>query len=187
SSGLAHAIGVYDPYSVTVQLSGNTFTGVETPVYPASAVACFRRGTLILTEAGEVPIEQLAMGDLVVTRSGKAMPIRWLGWRVYDGRFIAGNNAVLPIRIVAGALAEELPARDLWVSPEHALYIEGKLVAARLLVNGATIVQCDSVARLEYFHIELVAHDVIFAEGAPAETFVDCDNRPMFANGGEYA
>ncbi len=84
-------------------------------------------------------------------------------------------------------MADGVPARDLWVSPEHALYIDGKLVPAGLLANGATIRQVESVNRLEYFHIELEMHDVILAEGAPAETFVDCDNRFMFHNGDEFA
>jgi hypothetical protein len=123
----------------------------------------------------------------VVTVSGRARPIKWLGKRAYDPRFVAGNPAVLPIRIEAGALADGIPARDLFVSPEHALYLDDVLVPARLLVNGATIRQAQSLERLEYFHIELDGHDAILAEGAPAETFADCDNRGMFHNAGEFA
>jgi hypothetical protein len=88
---------------------------------------------------------------------------------------------------MAGALADGVPARDLWVSPEHALHIDGALAPARLLANGATIAQADSVEQLEYFNIELEAQDIIFAEGMPAESFVDCDNRFMFQNAGEFA
>src|SRR5262245_27938575 len=73
--------------------------------------------------------------------------------------------------------------RELWVSPEHSLYLDGVLVQARDLVNGMTIAQADKVEAVEYFHIELDEHDIVFAEGAPAETFVDCDNRLMFGNG----
>ena len=149
--------------------------------------ACFCRGTLILTERGEVAVEDLAIGDRVVTVCGAARPIKWLGQRAYDRRFVAGNHAVLPIRIEAGALADGVPARDLFVSREHALYIDGMLVPAWLIVNGATVRQAESVERLEYFHIEFAAHDVILAEGAPAESYVDCDNRGMFHNAGEFA
>jgi hypothetical protein len=80
-----------------------------------------------------------------------------------------------------------VPARDLWVSPEHALYLDDVLVAAKLLVNGMTIVQVEAVDRLEYFHIELDSHDVILAEGTPAETYIECDNRLTFHNAAEYA
>jgi hypothetical protein len=150
-------------------------------------VACFCRGTLIWTERGEVAVEDLAIGDEVVILSGEARPIKWIGHRAYDGRFVTGNRAVLPIRIEAGALDEGVPTRDLLVSPEHALYIDGVLVPAGLLVNGATIRQVERIDRLEYFHIELDSHEVILAEGAPAESFVDCDNRGMFQNGAEFA
>ncbi len=152
-----------------------------------SSVACFCRGTLILTDRGEVPVEDMAIGDEAITFCGAARPIKWIGRRAYDGRFVAANRAVLPIRIEAGALADGVPARDLFVSPEHALYIDYALVPAQLLVNGATIRQVTSVERLEYLHIELDTHDVILAEGAPAESFVDCDNRLMFQNGAEFA
>ncbi len=150
-------------------------------------VACYCRGTSILTARGYVPIEELTIGDRVVTVTGDARPIKWIGRRAYDPRFVAGNRAVLPIRVRAGALADGVPARDLRVSPGHAFYIDGVLVPVECLVNGATIVQEDCVERLEYFHIEFDKHEVIFAEAARAESFVDCDNRLMFHNGAEFA
>jgi len=129
----------------------------------------------------------LAIGDKVVTLSGEGRPIRWIERRAYDSRFVAGNRVVLPIRIAAGALADGVPSRDLWVSPEHSLYIDGVLVPARQVVNGATIVQAEEIERIEYFHIELASHDIVFAEGAPSESFVDCDSRGMFQNSDEFA
>jgi len=152
-----------------------------------SDTACYCRGTLILTERGEVAVEDLAIGDRVMTISGEAEPIKWIGRRSYQGRFIAGRRWALPVRIGAGALADGVPARDLFLSPAHALYIEGVLVEAEHLLNGATITQAQSIERVEYFHIELAAHHVIFADGAPAETYVDTDNRGIFGNASEYA
>ena len=151
-----------------------------------SNVPCFCRGTLIRTLDGEVAIEELAIGDRVITLSGEAKPIKWIGHRAYEGRFIAGKREALPIRVAAGAVADGVPARDLWVSPTHSLYIDGVLAPAEYLLNGATIAQAESVERVEYFHIELDAHDVIFADGAPAETYLDCDNRGIFQNAGEF-
>jgi Hint domain len=123
----------------------------------------------------------------VLTASGAIEPIRWVGRRAYSARFIAGNRDVPPVCIRAGALADDLPRRDLWVSPLHAMFLDGVLVPAIDLVNGVTIVQPDPVDSVEYFHIELRHHDVILAEGAPSESFVDDDSRMMFQNVHEYA
>jgi hypothetical protein len=149
-------------------------------------VACYLAGTNILTPSGETPVEQLAIGDLVVTHSGEARPIVWIGRRSYDGRFASGNRSILPIRVAAGALADGIPRRDLHVSPKHALFLDGVLIPAEKLINGVTIRQLEAMQTIEYFHIELEAHDVILAEGAAAETFVDCDNRGMFHNSAEF-
>ena len=140
-----------------------------------------------LTDRGPLPVEQLAIGQPVMTLSGEMKPIKWIGRRAYAGRFLAGNPKVLPIRILAGALADDIPARDLFVSPEHALLIDEVPVPARLLLNDASIVQVQDVDAVEYFHIELEQHDIIFAEHAPAESFVDCDSRGMFHNAAEFA
>jgi hypothetical protein len=142
---------------------------------------------LILTEHGEVRIEDLAIGDMVVTISGDAKPIKWIGRRSYAGQFITGNRAVLPIVVRAGALATNIPARDLWVSPRHALLLDGIFVPAQFLVNAQTILQAEAVDQVDYFHLEFEAHEVILAEGAPAESYVEYDNRHGFHNAHEFA
>ena len=162
-------------------------TDIDDPTEQVTVAPCYCSGTLILTDRGEVPVEDLAIGDKVVTLSGVAQAIRWIGRRAYDGRFIAGNRQVLPIRIAPGAIADGVPARELSVSPNHAMYIDGLLVQAEHLINRVTIAQAEAVEAVEYFHIELDDHDIVFAEGAPAETFVDCDNRLMFRNGAQYS
>jgi hypothetical protein len=183
-----HAAGTYQwDATYSGDANNNAASDINDPTEQVTVAPCYCAGTRILTDRGEVAVEDLAIGDKVVTVSGTAQAIRWIGRRAYDGRFIAGNRQVLPIRIMPGAIADGVPARDLWVSPGHAMYIDGLLVQAEYLINGMTIAQAETVEAVKYFHIELDEHDVVFAEGAPAETFVNCDNRLMFGNGAQYS
>ena len=150
---------------------------------PPSAPPCYCRGTLILTDAGEVPVERLAVGDRLVTASGGLRPIIWIGRRSYSGRYANANCEVLPVCFKAGSLSDGVPARDLWVSPKHAIFVDDVLVPAEDLVNGVSIVKAERVEDVHYVHVELESHDVIVAEGALAETFVnDGDGRAVFEN-----
>src|SRR5207302_3300065 len=130
--------------------NNNAASDIDDPTEQVTVIACYCRGTLILTPAGEVPVEELAIGDRIVALAGEERPIRWIGYRAYDGRFIAGNRQVLPICVTADAIASGVPARDLYLSPEHSLWIDGVLVQAKHLVNGATIVQADGIDRVDY-------------------------------------
>jgi hypothetical protein len=147
---------------------------------------CYCPGTLIRTRRGDKPVETLEIGDEVMTLSGAARPIKWIGRRGYSGRFIIGRKDVLPVCIRAGAIDREEPRRDLWISPHHAMYLEGVLIEAKDLINGVSIVQAEHVEEVEYFHIELDTHDVIIAEGALSESYLDDDNRFMFNNAKDY-
>ena len=167
-----------DYFHLTTDGAGTDITENMTP--------CYCRGTLIRTKRGEVPVEALTIGGKVLTKSGKEQPIKWIGRRSYGGRFIMGRKDVLPICVKAGALDDRVPRRDLWLSPHHALYLDGLLIEAKDLVNGVSIVQADRVEKVEYFHVELETHDVIIAEGALAESFIDDDSRGMFSNAHEY-
>ncbi len=180
-----------DTFNLVGVANGTVFTtqrdaGGEGVLVEESSL-CFVQGTRILTARGEVPIEDLRTEDKVITVNGGAEKVKWVGRRAYDGRFIAGNHLMLPVCIKAGALAPDVPRRDLFVSPGHALYIDGVLIPAWRLVNGASIVQASAIDRVSYFHVELENHDVIFAEGAPAETYLDEHARSQFANAAEYA
>ncbi len=151
-----------------------------------TVVPCYCPGTHIRTARGEKRVETLRIGDKVMTASGALRPIKWIGRRGYAGRFIRGDKNVLPICIRAGALDDKVPKRDLWVSPHHALYLDSVLIEAKDLVNGVSIVQADRVEKVEYFHIELDSHDVIIAEGALAESYIDDHSRALFHNAHEY-
>lgn len=153
----------------------------------AEGTPCYCPGTAILSETGERPVETLEIGDRLITRDGAIRPIRWIGRRAYDGRFAAGRADIMPVRITAGALGEGLPYRDLVISPLHAMFLDGVLVPAHALVNGRTITQAEQVDVVEYIHIKLETHDIIFAEGAASETFIDDGSRGMFHNAREYA
>ncbi|MDN7353655.1 Hint domain-containing protein [Acetobacter senegalensis] len=162
--------------------SGGTIATLE----PDDGTPCFCRGTLIETERGEIAVEDLAIGDRVRTASRALRPIRWIGHRSYSGPFVRGNRNVLPIVIRAGALGDGLPRRDLSVSPLHAMALEGVLIPAICLINGISILQAEQIDEVTYFHVELETHDILLAEGAPSESFVDDDSRNMFHNAAAF-
>jgi hypothetical protein len=147
--------------------------------------ACYRRGSRILTEYGEAPIESLRVGDRVVTASGAARPIRWIGHRRVDISRHPSPAEIWPILVRRGAFAEAIPSRDLWLSPRHSVALEGVLIPIVALQNGRTVlrVECPSI---EYWHLELESHDVILAEGLPAESYVDTGTRAAFVGGAEF-
>jgi hypothetical protein len=147
---------------------------------------CFMAGTRIRTPDGETQVEKLRRGDLVLTQEGQARPIAWLGRQTVSTVF-ADPLRVWPIRIKAGAITDNVPSRDLVLSPGHAIRIDDILVLAGALVNGTSIVRERSVPeRFTYYHIELDQHALIMAENTPAETFVDNVDRLSFDNWQEH-
>jgi len=150
---------------------------------------CFLRGTSIKTPTGEVCIEDLRIGDNIETMNGKAATVRWIGRQVYKRNSPSWAASVMPIRISRHAFDQRTPHSDLYLSPNHALYIDGVLIRAKDLVNGLSIAPSLPADRqiIEYFHIVLDTHEVVFAEGAPAETFLLRDsNHESFTNFAEY-
>ncbi len=150
-----------------------------------AAAPCFATGTRIRTARGEVPVEVLRVGDVVATGiGGDWAPVKWIGHRTVNCAVHPRPQDVMPVRIVRGAFAPDVPNRDLVLSPDHSVYVDGVLVPARYLVNGATVLQ-EPVAGVTYWHVELERHDVILAEGMACESYLDTGNRAAFANGGD--
>jgi Hint domain len=148
---------------------------------------CFLRGTKIQTAEGERRIEDLAIGDLLPTVFGGLRPIQWIGrypLRKSDPSKLWVKEA-LPVRIARSALAAEVPHADLYVTAAHCLLVDGALVPAEVLINGTTITRYEPEGdELEFFHLKLESHDVVYAEGAAAETLVHVDE--SFVNFADY-
>jgi hypothetical protein len=153
----------------------------------APFVACFLTGARIATPQGEAAVEALSRGDLVMTADGREVAVKWVGRQSVSALFAAEHRA--PIHIAAGALGDNRPVRDLQLTADHALLLDGMLVQAGVLVNGTTIrrmTRAETGERYVVWHIETEAHDIILAEGCPAETFVDNISRRRFDNYVEY-
>ena len=160
-------------------------TAIGLNLTPVNA-PCFAAGTRILTLRGRVAVEALQPGDIAVTRHDgcdSAAPIVWVGRRHVDIASHPSPEQVRPIRFAPGALADGSPSRALLLSPDHALLLDGKLIAARQLVNGGSIAVLD-MPQVHYFHIELERHGILLAEDAETESYLDTGNRHQFARGG---
>jgi Hint domain len=150
--------------------------------------ACYAAGTRIATTRGGVAVEALREGDLVRFAAGGAAPVVWLGHRRVDCARHTRPWDVWPVRVRAHAFGAGQPARDLLLSPDHAVFVAaaggpGALIPVRYLINGASVAQ-EQVAEVVYWHVELPRHAVLLAEGLPCESFLDTGNRGAFANGG---
>ena len=148
---------------------------------------CFATGTTITTEDGPIAVEHLAVGDMALTTSGIYSKVRWIGHRTVDCARHPRQDLVMPIRISAQAFGADAPARDLVVSPGHSICVnvggEEMLIPAGSLVNGTSVVR-DVVETVTYWHVELEAHDILFAENLPCESYLDMGSRGFFAESG---
>lgn len=148
-------------------------------------MVCYAQGTMVEAIDGEVAVETLRPGDRVITLRGgerAPVPIIWIGHRRVNLAAHPQPRLVAPIRIERSAFADNVPHRDLLVSPDHAILTDGKLICARQLINGATIRQDSDRSSVVYHHVELERHAIMLAEGLPAESYLDTGNRGFFAN-----
>jgi hypothetical protein len=178
---------------VEITLAGN-YTNAKFTITPGSApsiadvtvvrVTCFAAGTRIATDRGPVAVELLQRGDRVSAHFAQAfLPVVWIGHRQVDCRRHPEPRKAWPVRIQAGCFRHGLPSRELFLSPDHAVLVDDVLIPVKYLINGTTIAQIE-VDEVGYYHIELERHDVVFAEGLPAESYLDTGDRANFANGG---
>lgn len=177
--GIAETGGT--PIGSSLQIDPATGMWIVADETPGTANECFVNGTNILTDKGEVKVENLNIGDIVVTMDGKHIPIKWIGKQRID---ISKEINKYPVRINKNALAPNVPSQDLFVSEDHAIFIDNLLINAGALVNGNSISEVKPSSNFTYFHVELDQHALIIAENLPAESYLpQKQNRDTFDNG----
>jgi len=161
--------------------------GPPGPPGPSSSIACFLKGTKILTARGYKVVEELEFGDKIVTKGDivdgcivnmktNSVPISWIS--KFNVKNLTKNS--YPICISANAFAKNFPNENLYVSPDHGILIKGSMVQAKDLVNGQTIYQDLKSDFVTYYHVELDPHSVIIAHGILTESYMSTEIRSIF-------
>jgi hypothetical protein len=161
---------------------------IDTDLITFNFTLCFAAGTQIATPLGDKTVEDLKSGDLVTTADGRTVPVRWIGRTSLHPMFKPADR-LDPVLIRKGALDGHVPLSDLVVTADHGMVLDGMVITAAALVNGQSIDWLpwrQFGKRIDYFHIETAAHDVILANGAPTETYIDHVSRQSFDNYREY-
>ena len=175
-------------FTVATRESINSFARNTTTQTLSSTPACFLAGTLIATPDGSLAVEALSPGSLILDMNGRLVSVRWIGRQTVSALFNPAER-LLPVRFVAGSLGNGLPFSDLTVTADHGMLVDGVICHAGALVNGTTItrVPLDEMGEtFTVYHIETEAHEIILANGAAAETFIDNVSRRVFDNFAEF-
>lgn|GEM_PF-5191171 len=195
-SGAVNSVTVGNDLISFNAADGNTYNIQLTGSYDASnlivsgnsiqtTAVCFAQDTLILTIHGEVPVQSLSVGDEVITASGERKPIIWIGYRHLWHEDLNAHEFNRPISVQAGAFGANMPHRELILSPSHSVCVtvDGLeyFIPICHLLNGTSVRMLD-VRRITYWHVELSSHDVVIANGMPAESYLDCGNRHWFSH-----
>ncbi|MFV0293479.1 MAG: Hint domain-containing protein, partial [Paracoccus sp. (in: a-proteobacteria)] len=169
-----------DSYSGSFQITDGTntytvnFTEIEGPI-------CFARGSEIETLEGPQRVEDLRQGDMILTRDNGHKPISWIGSRSFRNDGGKTTQKLGPIRVRAGALGNNRPNRDLYLSPQHRILVRSQitrrmfgedevLVAVKQLLQIEGVEQLSDFTEVEYFHILLDQHEIVYANGLEAES-----------------
>lgn len=189
-------VGHFDGGFLTIDAGGRYYFNTMNNTYAPGTYAidngpmpvCFQRGTrLLLADGSEKAVEDLVVGDMLATLDGTAEPVLWVGCTTVPrarGGFMPQH---LPIRICAGALDGQLPARDLVVSPGHAIGFGDVMIPARALVNGQSIVIDFAETQVQYWHVRLPRHTMLMSEGVASESFKHHPKYKSFDQAAEYA
>ena len=184
ATGISLANGTYsttgdttaNPLQITY-VDGNTDIGV-----------CFLSGTMIQTPGGDVPVQDVTIGDDVVAYVGGQAQTRRVIWtgtaRTVVRHGLPDDEAGYPVRILKDAIADGVPCRDMLVTPEHSLFLGGGFVPGRMLVNGRSIFYDHAITAYDYHHIETERHSIIMADGVLTESYLDTGNRHIFHHRG---
>ena len=200
TGGTLSSLGVNNGDTLTVQDSGTGAGagGIDTIIFASTIsagafnivngntvqpVACFAEGTRIKTKDGWTAVETLRIGDIVTTSDDTAEPVIWIGRRAINCARHPNPETVWPVRVRAGALGQTIPARDVMLSPDHAVFVNDVLIPVKLLINGTSISQVP-LDRVTYFHVELPRHAIIQADGLPVESYLNAGDRSNFDLGG---
>jgi hypothetical protein len=168
--------------------SSITFAGINNTVNGQCFIVCYAENTLILTKNGYIPIQHIKAEDKIVTK-GKIHESKYIEREpikldrvIWISKFKVNNmnEESRPICIKKHALRFNSPFQDLYVSPNHSVFINGKMTLAKSLVNGKTIYQDNECNEVTYYHLECKEHVAIIANGVLAESYLDCDNRHVF-------
>jgi len=151
----------------TISVSQNTYQ----PGFP-EVIKCFLAGVEIETPSGVKLVENLKVNDEIFTLKNNKKIIQKIT-RVFSKKTIVKNKDQFPIRILKSAISDNVPHKDLLITPEHCLFIQGSFIPARMLVNGSSIIQDTSFNSYKFYHIETAEHSIVTADGMLTESYLD--------------
>jgi len=184
-------ITLKDGSSITLNIPGIESSGYslgENSNGDLTFTTCFLSGTSIATLQGMMTVEDIQIGEILETFDWKTnqiinSPVIWVGQKHMTVKtHLPDDLAGYPVRVLKDAIAENVPNKDLLITPEHCLFFDGNFVPARMLVNGRSIYYDMTITSYNYYHIETEAHSVIWANGTLTESYLDTGNRNSFAN-----